>query len=70
MVLELDREMELQEFLSEESASSWLFQEMEGDGWVMRAVVLLVRLSPASSFCTAAQWMLQTRLDFSLSSLC
>ena len=49
-VLELDREMELQEFLSEDSASSWLFQEMEGEGWVMRAVVLLVRLSLASSF--------------------
>ena len=43
VVLELEREMELQEFLSEDSASSWLFQEMEGGDAVRR-------VSPASSF--------------------
>ena len=72
LVLELDSEMELQEFLSEDSTSSWLFQEMEGEGWVRIVLVLLVlldRLSLASSFWTAAQWMLQTRLDLSLCSL-
>ena len=72
LVLELDSEMELQEFLSEDPTSSWLFQEMEGEGWVRIVLVLLVlldRLSLASSFWTAAQWMLQTRLDLSLCSL-
>ena len=71
----LEREMELQEFLSEDSAdSSWLAQEMLGEAWLSSfAVVLLVRLGlslATSSFCTAAQWMLHTRLDFSLSALC
>ena len=40
LVLELEREMELQELLSEDSTSPWLFQEMEGEGWVRRVLVL------------------------------
>ena len=38
--MELEREMELQELLSEDSASPWLFHEMEGEGWVRRVLVL------------------------------
>ena len=52
---ELDREIELQEFPSEESFSSSLFQDIAGDCWLRRGAGGGGKVDMDSSFCTAAQ---------------